>query len=342
MLEKAQQCCKQAIQLAPDDCYINSVLAYLYSRTGRCDEAIQRCQTLLKKHPDNVDALSSLVTALQVVYQENPTHHADALESSIRHAQRLTELESDNWKHFFDLGNTLFSSGQILEAIEAFESAARINPNESAFINLGTMYKCQGLLDKALEFYTRAYKIAPHSYMSNEFLATAYYYMEDFSKSVAFKEKALESFIQTETVGLHQMWGDLADAYRHTGQKEQAIEAYRNALTILERDEMRGNALIMDLIYKELYLLMLNQLDAQQFELPASVCSDKQMDSYLASDLYPTTYLKLAQVQFIRNNLEQSRRAMEKAASICPLFIQHPDLKPLRQLYFDNDEHDKH
>jgi len=232
----------------------------------------------------------------------------------------------------------LFASGQIFEAIDAFEKAARLNPNEAAYINLGTMHKCQGQLEKALAFYTRAHDLAPHSYLGNEFMASIYYYLEDFEKSVVLKEKALDSFIQTETVGLHQMWGDLADAYCHTGQTEQAIDAYRKAIKIIERDELRGNAFIMDDIYKEYYLLQLNQLDAQQFAMPTDTKTPDQLEKYLASDLYPSAYLKLAQIQYIYANLELSRRALQKAAESCPVFLQHPDLKPLSEKFFKSGD----
>jgi len=334
LLEQAQASCDRAHQLAPQDSYINAIISFLYRRSGRSDEAIQLCQRTLKKYPDNTDLLSALANAYQVMQQHDPERYPDALTRACEYAEQATLIEPDNWRLFFDLGNAHYCHGAILPAIEAFEQAARLNPSESAFINLGTMYNCLGQINKALEYYTRAHALDPQSYLGNEYLGLVYYYLEDFDKSAQFKRRALDSFNQTETVGLHQMWGDLADAYRHTGKPQLAEQSYSKAIKIIERDTLRGNATLMDEIYQTYYLLTLHTLYPERYEAPQNLHSEQQIAHYLSSDLYPSCYVKLAQIQLLQENMEQARKALEKAAATCPLFIHHPDLKPLKALYF--------
>ena len=59
-------------------------------------------------------------------------------------------------------GNTLAMSKDYAEALEAYEAAIRANPNDDeAIFNSGLMYEALGKLDKAAEYYGRAYKIKP-------------------------------------------------------------------------------------------------------------------------------------------------------------------------------------
>jgi tetratricopeptide (TPR) repeat protein len=59
-------------------------------------------------------------------------------------------------------GNTLAMSKDYAEALEAYEAAIRANPNDDeAVFSAGLMYEALGKLDKAAEYYGRAFKIKP-------------------------------------------------------------------------------------------------------------------------------------------------------------------------------------
>jgi tetratricopeptide (TPR) repeat protein len=61
-------------------------------------------------------------------------------------------------------GNTLAMSKDYAEALEAYEAAIRANPNDDqAVFNAGLMYEAMGKLDKAAEYYGRAFKIKPEA-----------------------------------------------------------------------------------------------------------------------------------------------------------------------------------
>jgi tetratricopeptide (TPR) repeat protein len=77
--------------------------------------------------------------------------------------------------------------------------------------------------------------------VGDEFLGMIYYFLGDFDRSVELRKRAIEA-VATGEPEIHEMWGNLGDAYRQTGGREAAIDAYLRAAEILERDCLRGSA----------------------------------------------------------------------------------------------------
>jgi hypothetical protein len=73
-----------------------------------------------------------------------------------------------------------------------------------------------GELVPAGPFRHRAWEIAPQSYVGDEFLGMIYYFLGDFDRSVELRKRAIEA-VATGEPEIHEMWGNLGDAYRQTG-----------------------------------------------------------------------------------------------------------------------------
>ena len=301
----------------------------LLVRTGRSDEAIRLCRELLRHQPDDIATLNALGNTLITAYQQQPDRYPEALEEAIELQMRACELEPDFWRHFFELGNALFSAHRRREALRAFEQAARLRPTTSALLNLGNLQLCEGEVRQALASYRQAAEINPDSHQAGEFLGLAHFYLGEYRQAVQSYRQTLDALDRGHTAGIHQMWGGLAEACYRLGDWEQAVEAYLKALEILERDRLRGYAMVMDEIYRDYYLYALHRIDPERFARPDTSTTRERFEDYLERDLYPSAYLRLAQLERMQNRLERARRARDKAVATCPGYGLHPDLKPL-------------
>ncbi len=303
----------------------------LLVRTGRGDQAIRLCRKQLQQQPDDIEFITALGNTLITVYQQYPEQYPAALEEAIDLLTRACELEPDFWRHFFDLGNALFSAHRRREALQSFERAAQLRPTPAAFLNLGNLQLCQGEIEQALNSYRQAAQMSPDSHQAGEFLGIAHYYLGEYQQAVLCYRQTLDALDKGHTAGIHQMWGGLADALRRQGDWKQAVEAYSKALEILERDRLRGYAMVMDEIYHDYYLYALHHIDPERFARPDTRITRERFAEYLERDLYPSAYLRLAQLERMEGRLSRARQARDKAVAICPGYRLHPDMKPLAE-----------
>jgi len=331
LIEEATGYVNRAIALAPDDVYVQSIHAYQLRRSAGATEALSLCRRLVERQPDHVDALSALANASMLAYEQNPEAHGDALDEATRCLTRACRIEPGFWRHHFELGNCHVSRHDMSSALRALQSAVDLKPNEASLLNLGTLYRCHGDLEKAEQCYRQAGKLNPDNYAANDLLATLSYYREDYDRSARLKQRCLDTLLQTETTGLHQMWGELADALRHLRRWAEAVEAYHKAVLILERDQLSGYAMVQDDLYKEYYLLQLHRIDPERHSKPDPTLTRARFLEYLERDFYPSGYVKLAQLGLMYDWPDLARKALDRAAAICPGFRKNPDLKALNE-----------
>src|SRR5690606_39030764 len=88
----------------------------------------------------------------------------------------------------------------------------------------------------ARDLYLKAQQVAPANYAGSEMLGMLYYFLGDFRESARLRQAALDLARGNSDAEIHQMWGSLADSLRQSGERERAIDAYRHAIEIIERD----------------------------------------------------------------------------------------------------------
>jgi tetratricopeptide (TPR) repeat protein len=105
----------------------------------------------------------------------------------------MTELEPGNAFGYISIGNVYLQEGKYAEAIPSYQKALALQPHSATYTNLGT----------------------------------AYFFLKRYSDAVPMYEKAVEMDPNDETLA-----GNLADAYRWSGQRDKANATYDKAIAL--------------------------------------------------------------------------------------------------------------
>jgi arylsulfatase A-like enzyme/Tfp pilus assembly protein PilF len=124
----------------------------LYDRR-QYDEARKRCQELLSRRPEMVQALSLLGG---IFYAEGD------LEKAVEYFRRTLQLRPDSADDHQDLGIVLAQIGKKDESLEHLSEAVRLDPNSgAAHNNLGNVLASMGRAELAIEHFQKALDINP-------------------------------------------------------------------------------------------------------------------------------------------------------------------------------------
>ncbi|WP_405242124.1 tetratricopeptide repeat protein [Lentisalinibacter salinarum] len=325
-LEDAARTCGQALQLAPEDPAVRTAHAHFLSRTGRNDRAMALYEEILTERPSYTDALAGLAASRLQAYRQEGDEAM--LESAMAAARAAADSDPAVWKPLFSLATMRWFAGDLDGAIAASEEAIARDENEYVLGNLGTWYVCRGDFERGRDAYLRARELAPQSYVGDEFLGLVYYLLGDYEHSAELRQRAIDA-IATGEPEIHQMWGALADSYRHAGATEKAQQAYLRAAEILERDHLRGTAPAADQAARAYYYTMLGRLDPEA--VPDTVMDEIDAGlKAMTDDLNDATaYRRLAQVWLARGEKKRARQALSKATATCPGYARFPDFKEL-------------
>ncbi len=326
-LQDASRACGRALQLAPADPVVVAAHAHFLRRTGRNDEALGIYADLVAAEPFDTAALAGYASSLLTAYQQSGEH--DFLLRAKATAAQAADADARVWKPLFALAAMEWFDGNVAGAIAASERARARDENEYVLANLGTFYMCSGDFGEARDAYLRAQDLAPESYVGDEFLGTAYYFLGDFAESARLRQRAIDS-IAEGSPEIHEMWGALADSYRQLGQRDAAIEAYLHAAEILERDHLRGNAPVDDRAARAYYYTVLAQLDSSL--VPATVAQGiaAELDEVASGLTSATARRRMAQTWLLRGERDKARAALELSMQTCPGFGEMPDLAALK------------
>jgi tetratricopeptide (TPR) repeat protein len=146
----------------------------------------------------------------------------------IEHCRRWTKAQpSSDWA-WISLGNAYGNAGQPAKAIEAYQQALRINPEQApAWSNLGVIYRQTGQFAKAIEAYQQALRIYPEYADAWNGLGVTYATDGQSDKAIEAYQQALSTEPE-----LFNAWINMGNAYGKAGQSSKAIDAYQQALRI--------------------------------------------------------------------------------------------------------------
>jgi tetratricopeptide (TPR) repeat protein len=328
-LHDASLACGRALQLAPGAASTQVAHAHFLRVTGRVEESAQHLHALLAERPGDGAALLGLaLTLLQAYRSEGDAELVDAARTAARQA---TELEPGFWKPPFWLASLAYFAGDLPDAIAAAEEALARDENEYVLANLGTFYFCAEQLEDARGAYERAKAIAPQSYVGDEFLGMLYYLLGDYPSATQLREQAIERLNSGGQPEIHEMWGNLGDAYFRSGRREEAAQAFRRAVEIAERDVLQGIETPADRASRAYYYSQLADLVPDS--LPADIESRVQADllAALEDPLDPGTAVRVATAWVRYERPELAMRAFEQAIGRCRGYAHTPGLDSLRQ-----------
>ncbi|MEX2258036.1 MAG: tetratricopeptide repeat protein [Woeseia sp.] len=325
-LQDAARACGHALQLDPDDRVVTAAHAHFLRRTGRNDEAIALYEKIIAAYPADAAARAGLASSLLQAFRQSGD--SDALQSAKAAARQAADLDPLVWKPLFALATMEWFDGDVTAAIEAGEETLARDENEFVLANLGTFYLCDGAFDAARATYQRARELNPQSYVGDEFLGMAHYFLGDFARSAELRRRAIES-VASGAPEIHEMWGNLGDSYRQTGNSTHAVDAYLRAAEIAERDFLRGTAPAADRAARAYYYTMLSKLAPDSVPDDVMRTIDDEIDS-IAADLESATALRrMAQTYLERGEAGKARASLKRATATCRGYARLPDLAAL-------------
>ena len=172
----------QDILKITEDTFSRINLAGIHYDKGNTDEAFKQLEIATNKNPDSAHPLSVLgefkerkgmlaeaeqkyLKALSIDNRHAPTHYRlgrlhlkrEKFAQGIEHLKQSIELDAENPAYLETLGAEYERSGNYLEAVNYFERASVLQPNQlEIYVKLGDLYKKEKLFQQALSRYWSA------------------------------------------------------------------------------------------------------------------------------------------------------------------------------------------
>ena len=266
-LELAEQTLRRALEIEPDNAYLQSELALLlaamqeeYPREGRGDEALALADGALAADPamSNAwlakgelgllegDGNAAEEAARQAIAMDesNVRGHVllgrGLLEQGLRQEgldqlQNAVEMDGGEILARYALATALLRMGELDEATVEFKRVLEYAPGHvSAMNNLANAYLYSGRYLEAVPLYRRALDLAPDEIAATN-LGTAYYYLDQMEESLA-------AYLKAEEIepGYPTVQNNIGDVYAKLGDPDAARTWYLKAIESSDRHLAAG------------------------------------------------------------------------------------------------------
>jgi TolB-like protein/Tfp pilus assembly protein PilF/DNA-binding winged helix-turn-helix (wHTH) protein len=220
-LVRAEEACRQALELDPSLVETEEALAALYVSDGKFERAVAAYRELVTANPSDADVHIGLADALAGLGRD------EEAEASYR---RAVAVEPAFWSAHGALAMYLFARGRIGEATDSMRKVTELAPSSaSAWSNLGGALQMQGDFDGAKVAYDRSLQLEPSKNAYSN-LATTQYYLAQFGDAVANFERAVALGERDQVIR-----GNLADAlWQLPDRRADAVATYRKAISLAE------------------------------------------------------------------------------------------------------------
>jgi TolB-like protein/Tfp pilus assembly protein PilF len=231
------------------------------------------------------------------------------------------ESQPNYWRGYRTMGNHLYSSGRVDEAIAYYEQIEILMPGSgSAANNLAASYYMLGRFEEALAIWAGQLESAPSAIVYNN-IGTSLFFLERFDEAVEMYKLAAQL-----TPENFELWGNIGDAYRQGGNEEASLAMYQRALNLADEHLQRNSAAGYTLASKAYYLALSGREPESRQYLSRAV--DAAPGDIEVAYVNATTYCVLGELELAMDNVEQ---AVELGY---PWFIVQADagLKSLRKM----------
>jgi tetratricopeptide (TPR) repeat protein len=214
--------------LDPEDISLTVQRGLLHQERGDYHRARETLQQALFWDPTDFSALRGLAR----VYTQ-----LGMREEAEQTYLRALSQQPNNWSLRNRLGKFYYDNGFYKKAEDIFTQLIEITPNNPlGYSNLAAVYHIFERNDEALGLLDKALAISPGSPSIYANKGSILFYRKRYEEAATNFEKYV-ALRQNK----HSSWGNLADAYRWAGGRDQqAKEAYRKAIS-LARDQMKVN-----------------------------------------------------------------------------------------------------
>jgi eukaryotic-like serine/threonine-protein kinase len=193
-------------------------LGSIYQATGKTAEAIAELKRGLALAPNSAGGYMRLGDVYLAAGQTS-----EALTAY----KKAIEVNPYNASFHWELGRAYFSIGQNDNALAEFKSVTQLEPDSAdAWNNLATIYERMGKYQESIPAYRKSVELGSNwSTYAN--LGYVYTILKKYPEAVQTLQKAVELGPNQEMAV-----GNLADAYRYSGEKEKAAESYDKAIAL--------------------------------------------------------------------------------------------------------------
>jgi serine/threonine protein kinase/tetratricopeptide (TPR) repeat protein len=220
--DKALSASQQAERLNDNLAEVHTALGGVYSATGKYAEAIVELRRALELAPNSDEGYRRLGDAYRASGRK---------EEAIQAYQKGVEVSPYYWFNWNALGTAYYRFGDNQKALEAFQRVTELEPgNAAAYRNIGAVYFQQNKWNECVPAFQKSLELEQHSATYSN-LGTAYFYLKRYDDAIKMFEKALEMKPNYELAV-----GNLADAYRWSGRKQQAMATYDKAIALAYKD----------------------------------------------------------------------------------------------------------
>jgi tetratricopeptide (TPR) repeat protein len=136
-------------------------------------------------------------------------------------------------EEFFYIANTFASRGEYDKAVKAYHKSIELNPNHTAYNNLGIVYGLKGEYDKAIKAYMRTLDMNPNFVESYYNLGHVYFEKGEYEKAIQTYSKAVELNPNNATP-----YVNIGKVYYKQDNYLKTIEAYSKAVKFNPKDAM--------------------------------------------------------------------------------------------------------
>jgi len=288
LFNSAEQHCHRALTLDEQSATVHAALGLLYRETGQIPKAIDSYHRALSIAPYATDAMRGLAETYD---------KSDAPSEAERWFRRAIEIEPSHWENYQALGIHEFNNGRFTQAIETFETAHALAPNESAVSNnIGVSYFMLEDFAQAVKYWQLVAEQQPSAQIYAN-IAASFFYQREFEQAYAMYERAREIAPSD-----HAYEGHMAEV-RYVVDPESAATHLGNAITLAESQLGIDPLDAVTLSSLATYQAGLgNSAKALELLQKAMTYADDDMDvQYNAA----VTYTRLRQVKLARQALER-------------------------------------
>ncbi|QQS59514.1 tetratricopeptide repeat protein [Candidatus Peregrinibacteria bacterium] len=155
--EEAKRMLIKILSWDDDHAGANEHLAFVYLQTGEYSRAENIFRKVIETRPRDPSLLTNF--ALSVFHQNKSSEEMD---ESLLALRRAAEIDSKNPVRFANLGQSLFSAGDIVSAAESFEKALRFSPRNIEYLFfLADSYLMLERFAEAKQVFSKILDISP-------------------------------------------------------------------------------------------------------------------------------------------------------------------------------------
>jgi eukaryotic-like serine/threonine-protein kinase len=220
--QKALGAAQQAQRLNDNLPEVHFSLGDVYNASGKTAEAIAELKRALQLAPNSDVGYRGLGKAYLTLGQK---------EQALQAYQKAVEINPYYWFNYNSLGQAYSQLGEYDKALSALRHVIELEPGNSfGYLNVGAVYFQQGKYEECLPYFQKSLQIQPDDKTYSN-LGAAYFYLKRYNDSVPMFEKAVKMSPTVE-----RFTGNLADAYRWSGQREKANATYDKAIALAYKE----------------------------------------------------------------------------------------------------------